>query len=151
MSDSVNESEARVPVLGAIPLLGNLFKSRTGSRQKKNLLVFIRPNILRDADVTEDVSESKYNGARETERTLNRGKVTLLPGERQPLIPLIPKGYALPPASPPAITNPGGATPNPPPAQGAPAPSPSSGAPPAAPPGSVAPPIPAPSSGSPSP
>ena len=37
MSDTVTESEDRVPVLGAIPLLGNLFKSRSGSRQKKNL------------------------------------------------------------------------------------------------------------------
>src|ERR1700730_12733965 len=47
MSDTVLESEDRVPVLGAIPVLGNLFKSRSGSRQKKNLLVFIRPKILR--------------------------------------------------------------------------------------------------------
>src|SRR6266481_4572771 len=39
MSDTVTQSEDRVPVLGAIPLLGNLFKSRSGSRQKKNLLV----------------------------------------------------------------------------------------------------------------
>src|SRR5450631_2629339 len=35
MSDTVTQSEDRVPVLGAIPLLGNLFKSRSGSRQKK--------------------------------------------------------------------------------------------------------------------
>ena len=43
MQDTVTESEDRVPVLGAIPLLGNLFKSRSGSRQKSNLLVFLRP------------------------------------------------------------------------------------------------------------
>ncbi len=48
MQDTVTESEDRVPVLGAIPLLGNLFKSRSGSRQKSNLLVFLRPKILRD-------------------------------------------------------------------------------------------------------
>jgi len=48
MQDTVNESEDRVPVLGAIPLIGNLFKSRSGSRQKSNLLVFLRPRILRD-------------------------------------------------------------------------------------------------------
>src|ERR1700722_16905581 len=46
MSDTVTESEDRVPGLGAIPLIGNLFKSRSGSRQKKNLLVFIRPSIM---------------------------------------------------------------------------------------------------------
>jgi general secretion pathway protein D len=112
MSDTVTESEDRVPVLGAIPLLGNLFKSRSGSRQKKNLLVFIRPKILRDADATESVSEDRYNGIRQQEHTLNHNKITLLPGEKQPLIPQIPAG--LPQAPPPSMTNPGGATPNPP-------------------------------------
>ena len=112
MSDTVTESEDRVPVLGAIPLLGNLFKSRSGSRQKKNLLVFIRPKILRDADATESISEAQYNTVRQSEKTLNKGKINLLPGEKQPAIPPIPTGYALPPGSPPSITNPGGATPN---------------------------------------
>jgi len=112
MSDTVSESEDRVPVLGAIPLLGNLFKSRSGSRQKKNLLVFIRPKILRDADATEAVSEDKYNGMRQDQRNLNHGKITLLPGEKQPVIPAAP--HVLPSTPPASITNPGGATPNPP-------------------------------------
>jgi general secretion pathway protein D len=115
MSDTVTESEDRVPVLGAIPLLGNLFKSRSGSRQKKNLLVFIRPKILRDADATEATSENKYNEVRHDQTSLHNGKITLLPGEKQPVIPVIPPPSALPPPSPPTITNPAGATPNPPP------------------------------------
>jgi general secretion pathway protein D len=90
MQDTVTESEDRVPVLGAIPLLGNLFKSRSGSRQKSNLLVFLRPKILRDQAATEAVSAQKYNEIREEERTLHKGKITLLPGEKQPSIPLIP-------------------------------------------------------------
>jgi general secretion pathway protein D len=87
MQDTVTESEDRVPVLGAIPLLGNLFKSRSGSRQKSNLLVFLRPKILRDQAATEAVSAQKYNEIREQERTLHKGKITLLPGEKQPSIP----------------------------------------------------------------
>ena len=87
MQDTVTESEDRVPVLGAIPLLGNLFKSRSGSRQKSNLLVFLRPKILRDQAATEAVSAQKYNEIREQERTLHKGKITLLPGEKQPAIP----------------------------------------------------------------
>jgi general secretion pathway protein D len=90
MQDTVTESEDRVPVLGAIPLLGNLFKSRSGSRQKSNLLVFLRPKILRDQPATEAVSDAKYNEIREEERTLHKGKITLLPGEKQPSIPPIP-------------------------------------------------------------
>jgi len=117
MSDTVTQSEDRVPVLGAIPLLGNLFKSRSGSRQKKNLLVFIRPKILRDSDATETTSEGKYEEVREEEKKLGKGHINLLPGEKQPVIPVIPPKSALPPPSPPAITNPAGATPNPAPPQ----------------------------------
>ena len=87
MQDTVTESEDRVPVFGAIPLLGNLFKSRSGSRQKSNLLVFLRPKILRDQPATEAVSDSKYNEIRQEERTLHKGKIWLLPGEKQPSIP----------------------------------------------------------------
>ncbi len=133
MSDTVTQSEDRVPVLGAIPLLGNLFKSRSGSRQKKNLLVFIRPKILRDADATETTSEGKYEEVREAEKKLGRGHINLLPGEKQPVIPVIPPKSALPPPPPPAITNPGGATPNPTSPQTA-APQTNDAPPPAAPP-----------------
>jgi len=111
MSDTVTQSEDRVPVLGAIPLLGNLFKSRSGSRQKKDLLVFIRPNILRDAYATESTSETKYEGMRREEKSLSHGHITLLPGEKQPVIPVVPPNSGLP-ASAPSSTNPGGATPN---------------------------------------
>jgi general secretion pathway protein D len=111
MSDTVAESEDRVPVLGAIPLLGNLFKSRSGSRQKKNLMVFIRPKILRDADATESTSEAKYNDVRQQQRTLNGGHITLLPGQKQPVVPAMPPGSGVP-AAPPSGTNAQGATPN---------------------------------------
>ncbi|HMD29808.1 MAG TPA: type II secretion system secretin GspD [Steroidobacteraceae bacterium] len=114
ISDSVSESEDRVPGLGAIPIIGNLFKSRSGSRQKKNLMVFIRPKILRDADATESSSEAAYNEVRQSQRTLNGGHITLLPGQKQPAVPAIPSGIALPAPPPPAQTNPVGATPNPP-------------------------------------
>ena len=111
MSDTVTESEDRVPGLGAIPLIGNLFKSRSGSRQKKNLLVFIRPSIMRDAEATENTSEAKYNEVRQDQRSLHKGHITLLPGEKQPLIPPIPPGSGMP-APPPADANAQGATPN---------------------------------------
>ena len=113
MSDTVTESEDRVPVLGAIPIIGNLFKSRSGSRMKKNLMVFIRPKIMRDADATESTSEAAYNEVRQSEKSLNGGHITLLPGQKQPAVPAIPSGIALPAPPPPSETNPVGATPNP--------------------------------------
>jgi general secretion pathway protein D len=111
MSDTVSESEDRVPGLGAIPLIGNLFKSRSGSRQKKNLLVFIRPKILRDAEATENTSEAKYNSLRDQQKNLNNGHITLLPGQKQPSVPAIPPGSGLPVPAP-SGANPQGATPN---------------------------------------
>jgi general secretion pathway protein D len=102
MQDTVTESEDRVPGLGAIPLLGNLFKSRSGSRQKSNLLVFLRPKILRDQSATETISASKYNEIRDEERSLHKGKITLLPGETQPSIPPIPRAEVPPSIGPPA-------------------------------------------------
>jgi general secretion pathway protein D len=92
MKDTVSESQDSVPGLGAIPLIGNLFKSRTGSRQKSNLLVLLRPKILRDQRATEAISTSKYNEIRDEEKSLHKGKITLLPGEKQPAIPSIPPG-----------------------------------------------------------
>jgi general secretion pathway protein D len=112
----VTESEDRVPGLGAIPLLGNLFKSRSGSRQKKNLMVFIKPKIMRDADATESTSERAYNEVRQSERSLNGGHITLLPGQTQPAIPPIPSSIALPQAPPASETNAQGAIANPAPA-----------------------------------
>jgi general secretion pathway protein D len=112
MSDTVTESEDRVPGLGAIPLIGNLFKSRSGSRQKKNLVVFIRPRIMRDADTTESASEEKYNDVRRLQQGISGGHVTLLPGQKQPVVPAIPSGIALPPPPPASETNAQGATPN---------------------------------------
>jgi general secretion pathway protein D len=134
MSDTVTQSEDRVPGLGAIPLLGNLFKSRSGSRQKKNLLVFIRPKILRDADATEKTSETQYNEVREGEKTLNNGHIMLLPGQKQPVVPPMPPASGVP-AQPPPGTNPQGATPNvPPPAAPTPTAPPATAAPQPSPP-----------------
>ncbi len=135
MSDTVTESEDRVPGLGAIPLIGNLFKSRSGSRQKKNLLVFIRPKILRDADATESTSEAKYNEVRQNQHALHNGHITLLPGEKQPVVPAMPPGAGLP-VPPPSGANAQGATPNepaPPSATPAPATTAPTGGPPTSP------------------
>jgi general secretion pathway protein D len=99
MKDTVSESEDGVPGLSSIPVIGNLFKSRSGSRQKTNLLVFLRPKILRDQRATEATSESKYNEIRGEEESLHKGKITLLPGEKQPAIPPIPPGVSPPPSN----------------------------------------------------
>ena len=49
IQDDINETNARVPIMGRIPVLGALFRSTTNSRKKTNLLVFLRPTIIPSA------------------------------------------------------------------------------------------------------
>jgi general secretion pathway protein D len=90
ISDSARESESRVPVLGAIPIIGELFKTRSGNKDKRNLMVFIRPTILRDEVGAAIATNAKYGVMRDAQRRRRGGgKVKLLPGERQPALPPI--------------------------------------------------------------
>jgi general secretion pathway protein D len=89
ISDSALEGENRVPILGSIPLIGELFKTRNGSKEKRNLMVFIRPTILRDGVSAAFETNAKYNVMRDQQLQRRKGRVTLLPGERQPLLPPI--------------------------------------------------------------
>jgi general secretion pathway protein D len=61
LEDVMRESEQRVPFLGSIPGIGALFRSRKTDLVKTNLLIFIRPKILRDASQTTIETNSKYN------------------------------------------------------------------------------------------
>lgn len=89
ITDSANEGESRVPILGNIPIIGELFKTRSGSKEKRNLMVFIRPTILRDGVAAAITTNAKYNVLRDQQLIRKKGRVTLLPGERQPLLPPI--------------------------------------------------------------
>ena len=67
IQDDVNISNNQVPFVGDIPLFGNLFKARGKQQVKTNLLVFLRPTVLRTQDDAEELSESKYNSIYEVE------------------------------------------------------------------------------------
>ena len=61
IDEDLQENVNRVPVLGSIPILGNLFQSSSESKVKRNLMVFIRPRIMTDAESSEIISSEKYN------------------------------------------------------------------------------------------
>ncbi len=90
--DSKIDGETRVPLLGRIPVIGEAFKSRNSKRQKSNLMVFIRPKILRDGMQTAIETNSKYNAIREEQRKIGpRGELLpLLPFETKPELPPAP-------------------------------------------------------------
>ncbi|WP_110710421.1 type II secretion system secretin GspD [Salinicola sp. CR57] len=60
ISNAGNSSSARVPLLGDIPLIGNLFQYNRDEREKRNLMVFIRARVLRDAAQMDSATADKY-------------------------------------------------------------------------------------------
>ncbi len=62
ISDDIVETESKVPLLGDIPLLGWLFKSKSTQHVKRNLMVFLRPTIVLDKQKATSLTQDKYNG-----------------------------------------------------------------------------------------
>ena len=109
ISDEVRNSITKVPALGDIPVLGNLFRYRNSTRLRRNLMVFLKPTILRDAYLEQAVSSDKYNYIR-TEQLRRReadgrdGRENpILPPLTQPPLPpeseRVPEGAAIEPAA----------------------------------------------------
>ncbi|MBT8087151.1 MAG: type II secretion system protein GspD, partial [Gammaproteobacteria bacterium] len=87
IEDQLRESDQRVPLLGRIPLLGNLFRARQTEKVKTNLMIFIRPTILRDASQTAVETNSKYNMIRDVLEGQRGKDVDLMPGTKRPMLP----------------------------------------------------------------
>ena len=65
IDDQLVETADKVPILGDIPGLGRLFRYDTSNVQKRNLMVFLRPVIVRDTAVAESLTHSKYSYIRD--------------------------------------------------------------------------------------
>ena len=87
LEDVLRESEQKVPILGSIPVIGALFRSRKTDMIKTNLLVFIRPTILRDASQVTTETNSKYNYIREVLRENSEGGIALMGDEASFTLP----------------------------------------------------------------
>ncbi|HIF9382503.1 TPA: type II secretion system secretin GspD [Photobacterium damselae] len=61
MQEKALESESKVPILGDIPVLGSLFRSTNNETVKTNLLIFIKPTIIRDGMTADGITQRKYN------------------------------------------------------------------------------------------
>lgn len=85
LEDTLRESNQRVPVLGSIPLLGALFRSQRTDAVKTNLMVFIRPKILRDSVQTAFETDAKYNAIRDLQQ--QGGNYGLLRSKQRPVLP----------------------------------------------------------------
>jgi general secretion pathway protein D len=59
MQDNYEDTVTKVPLLGDIPVLGQLFQSKTVSRQKTNLIVFLDPHVIKEPDHLSDITKAK--------------------------------------------------------------------------------------------
>lgn len=99
-SEEVGESISGVPGLSHIPVMGNLFKSRKASRSKRNLMVFLRPVILRDAAAEAAISSEKYNFLRSEQLQLRERMDGRVRGGEPPALPADPKDAFVQPPQP---------------------------------------------------
>jgi len=87
IDDQVRQTSDRVPLLGDIPLVGNLFKARTAEKEKRNLLLFMQPSIIRDEATATAHTGRKYNYIRAEQLRRRERGVDLMPSQRTPVLP----------------------------------------------------------------
>ncbi|MDR0458457.1 MAG: type II secretion system secretin GspD, partial [Burkholderiaceae bacterium] len=127
MQDEVDTSEDKVPLLGDIPLLGNLFKSQSRSHTKTDLMVFLRPIIVRDAAAAENYSMDRYEYMRALQQGTQPKPNSVLDVGQAPVMPAAapvnPQAAARPASPASAVQAPPGnaGAPLPPPVASAPA------------------------------
>ena len=99
LSDEFGNSKDKVPVLGDVPVLGNLFRSESRSRKKANLMVFLRPVVVRDAAQTDVLSLDRYDLMRGKQEAAQPTSSIVVPVNAGPVLPALRR---LEPAAVPA-------------------------------------------------
>lgn len=113
IQENVSLSQNKVPLLGDIPWLGQLFRYESRSSEKVNLMVFLRPRILRDSQASAALSNERYQYLRAEQAAFQPEKRLLLPDLPAVTLPA-PAEAAIPPTlstpstqpTPPAATSP---------------------------------------------
>jgi general secretion pathway protein D len=114
LQDEYAGNEDKVPVLGDVPLFGNLFKSEKRNRKKTNLMVFLRPVVMRDARETSNLALDRYELMRAIQKDTQPlpssvlgvvNEAPVLAPQRAPssVLPPLGQSVAPPPAAQPAV------------------------------------------------
>ena len=100
LQDKYSGNQDKVPGLGDVPLFGNLFKSEARTRNKTNLMVFLRPVVVRDGQAVDQLSMDRYELMRSGMNAAQPVPSQLVPINESPLLPALPGSR---PAVPPAV------------------------------------------------
>ncbi len=90
LQDEYSGNQEKVPGLGDMPLFGNLFKSETRSRKKTNLMVFLRPVVVRDAAATDSLSLDRYELMRASQQSVQPANSSAVPVNEAAILPAAP-------------------------------------------------------------
>ncbi len=103
LQDEFASNQDKVPGLGDVPVLGGLFRSESRSRRKTNLMVFLRPVVLRDARDTANLALDRYEQMRAVQREIQPAQSGVLQINQSPVLGEQPLPYdrQLPPPAPP--------------------------------------------------
>ena len=88
LTDEYSGGQEKVPGLGDVPVFGNLFKGEKRSRAKRNLMVFLRPVVVRDAASTDSLSLDRYDAMRSAQRDVQPPPSVMVPINAGPIMPL---------------------------------------------------------------
>ncbi|MCA1798991.1 MAG: type II secretion system secretin GspD [Xanthomonadaceae bacterium] len=89
IDDTVQHNQQRVPILGSIPILGHAFRYQRTTAVKRNLMVFLQPRILRDAESATLQTNQRYRRMQQLQQMLESEQVPLMPDVRRPSLPPI--------------------------------------------------------------
>jgi general secretion pathway protein D len=89
IKDEYNDSTSGVPVLQSIPLLGNLFKSSDRTRHKNNLMLFLRPIVIRNQSDADRLTLNRYDAIRAQQESTQPDKSVLMRINEAPVLPAI--------------------------------------------------------------
>jgi general secretion pathway protein D len=103
IGDNVNSSVQQVPVLGKMPLIGWLFRYSTRQREKTNLMVFLRPLVMRDPEAAERITGERYDYIREVQGMQTLPPSLVLPNLPTPELPPFDRARPARPAQPPVL------------------------------------------------
>lgn len=87
IKDDVHENNSKIPLLGDIPFLGALFRSKNTTKTKTNLMVFLRPNVIRDVETGIQVTNGKYDYMRGKQMEMRDNGVGMLSDKEIPVLP----------------------------------------------------------------
>ena len=87
LQDEYDSNQEKIPGLADLPLIGGLFKSEIRARKKTNLMVFLRPVVIRDAASSESLSINRYDQMRGSQLAIQPTPSMVLPGNPTPALP----------------------------------------------------------------